>query len=128
MLSIIYHLFSGISLLVGLDHFISNIYCLLFYWYLEFDVLIQFLKLGICFKFISRKRNPGTLTPTQLGNVSAFLKLSLWPSTHQNTLYCVLLQCVFAYPASTNKMYPPLTFLYYLSSSSSHSYSPGIAF
>ena len=40
--------------LFGFDYNVSSIYCLLFYWYFDSDVLIQILKFDIIFKYILR--------------------------------------------------------------------------
>ena len=69
MLSIIYNLLSGLYKMFGLDYFVLGIYCVLIYLYFDSDVLIQFLRFDIYFKFILRGKKPCTLTPSYLGNV-----------------------------------------------------------
>ena len=54
----------------GFDYYVSNIYCLLFYQCFDSEFLIKIMKFDIFFKYILRKRNSSTLTPSYLGNVS----------------------------------------------------------
>ena len=57
------------------------------------DVLIQFLKFDIYFKFILRKRNRFTLNPSYIGNVSV-ATVTMAINSLQATLLCVITLCV----------------------------------
>ena len=87
---------STVSIVVrmfGFNYYASNMYCILFYYYVDSDVLIQILKFDIFFKYILRKRKFRTLTPSYLGGVS-FETVTVAVNSPQPTLLCVITSCV----------------------------------